>query len=295
VTQQRARTTSLPARASLLVGLALSSALAGCRSSEVVEDQLRSRENDLREAREEVVRTHAYNDALQRELKAIRLSNAAHVPAELAALTYGVKSITLGRQTGGFNGDDQPGDEALQVVVEPLDPDGHAIKAPGTLQVEALEISPEGLKRPLSSWQVSPDELRRGWRSGLLSTGYFVILPWKVYPSVEKLRIIVHLTVEEGRVFEADRDVTVHLVPAAHRKPLPTAVPGESPTIDTPLPMPRRMDGPILEGGRGLFHRSAKAATTEPAALWSKAQAPPTGQAAVAILQPIPRTVSPDR
>jgi hypothetical protein len=288
VTQQRDRTTSLPGSCLLLLGLVLSSALAGCKSCEVVEDQLRSRENDLREAREELLRTHAYNEALQRELKSIRLSNSAHVSPELAALTYGVKSITLGRQTGGYNGDDHPGDEALQVVLEPLDPDGHAIKAPGTVQVEALEVTSEGLKRPLSSWQVSPDELRRTWRSGLLSTGYFIILPWKVYPSVEKLRVVVHLTAEDGRVFEADRDVTVHLVPAAHRKPLPPVVPGDAPALDTPLPMPRKMDGPVLEGAKGLFHRSAKTGTTEPAALWWKVPAAST-EPAVMLLPPVPR------
>src|SRR5256885_3879302 len=39
--------------------------------------------------------------------------------------------------------------------------DGQAIKAPGHLRVTALEISPEGLKAPLSTWEIPPQELRR--------------------------------------------------------------------------------------------------------------------------------------
>src|SRR5207302_8908304 len=135
--------------------------------------------------------------------------------------------------TGGVDEDGCPGDEALEVVVEPRDADGHTIKAPGSVHVEALEISPEGLKVPLSSWDLTPEQVRHTWRSGLLSTGYFIVLPWKNWPSSEKLRVVAQFTLADGRLFEADKDITVRLSPLTRRKTAPLLNPVDGPpTID---------------------------------------------------------------
>ena len=246
----------------MLAAFFLFSLLAGCRSPcEHVESELRCRERELRELREEFDRTAGANDALQRELCELRkgrpplppaaeplpLPKAAPAPAaaapegtptswrdagkpavlEAVTLPATVKDIVLGRGTGGLDEDRLPGDDALQVVVEPRDTDGHAIKVPGCLHVTVLEISPEGTKKPLSSWELSADELRRTWRNGLFSTGYYVTLPWKSCPDMEKLRVVVQFQLSDGRLFEADKDVTVRVPPPSVRKPCPPAPPGE--------------------------------------------------------------------
>src|SRR5258708_13808285 len=94
---------------------------------------------------------------------------AAKPTPEAAAQIYGLKDIALGRGTGGYDDDHQPGDEALQVVLEPRDTDGHTIKAPGTMYVTALEIRPEGTKVPISSWEVPPAKLPKPWKTRFLS------------------------------------------------------------------------------------------------------------------------------
>src|SRR5207248_3096268 len=121
---------------------------------------------------------------------------------------------------------------------EPHDAEDQAVKVPGSLLVTALEITPEGGKRPLSTWEIPPDQLRRSWHSGLLSTGYTLVLPWKTPPATEKLRVVAQFKVPDGRVFEADKDVTIHLPPPGSR-------PGPSPTLP-PEPMPE----PILPAPR---------------------------------------------
>lgn len=202
------------ARAAALFLLLLPLALAGCRHTggrDRIEGELRSRENELRETREELDRAQAINDALERQIHGSCQAHAAKIPPEVCATTAGVKEIALGRQTGGYDDDRCPGDEALQVVLEPRDADNHAIKANGTLRVTALEITPQGIKRPLDSWEVCNNQLRQTWRSGLLSTGYFVILPWKNWPTTEKIRVVAQFVLQDGRVFEADKDVTVRL------------------------------------------------------------------------------------
>jgi len=250
-------------KAATLAAFFLFSLVAGCRSPcEHIESELRSRERELRELREEFERTAGANDAMQRELCELRKTQPplpplppgpeplpppkaapAAVPAaregtptswrdagkpavlETVSVPATVKEIALGRGTGGLDEDRMPGDDALQVVVEPRDTDGHAIKVPGCLHVTVLEISPEGTKKPLSSWELSADELRRTWRNGLFSTGYYVTLPWKACPEMEKLRVVVQFQLSDGRLFEADKDVTVRVPPPSVRKPCPSPAP----------------------------------------------------------------------
>jgi hypothetical protein len=225
--------------------LTLLGAMSGCRSCDRVESELRARENDVLVLRDELDRCGIYNQTLQQEVHALR-GQLGIPPDASPPAAYPVKSIALGRQTGGRSNDTGPGDDTLQVQVEPLDPEGQAIKAPGQLLVLAQEITTEGIKRPLSSWLVPPDQLRQSWRNGLLTTGYVLNLPWKNWPTTEKLRITAQFQLPGGRVFEADRDVMVRLAPTNQR---PAIVPSPSPrpveeAPPTLLPPPRIDPGP---------------------------------------------------
>jgi hypothetical protein len=218
---------------------------AGCKNKDLVEAQLRARDNDLRQIREELDRIEGYNCALQRENNALRGGQPGDkLSPEVAGQTYTLKSIQLGRLTGGLNDDNDPGDEALQVLVEPKDTEGHTIKAPGSLAVTVFEITPEGIKKPLSTWRIPPNQMYRKWRSGLFSTGYYFVLPWKVYPSSDKIRIVAQFALSDGRVFEADKDATIKLVPEKYQKKgVPQSEFEEIPVgpgLDAPLPLPRK-------------------------------------------------------
>lgn len=265
--------------------LGLLSAAAGCRNNDLIEAELRSRENQVHELQDELHRTEAYNLALERELHDVRQNPSLKPSPELASITYTVQQIVLGRQTGGYTSGHGPGDDALQVVLEPRDPDGNDIKAPGALHVAAMEISPEGLKTPLSAWDVPPEQLRRTWRSGLFSTGYYVILPWKTWPSRSKLRVVAQFTLADGRAFEADRDVTIHLPPEDHHKaapvPPPDDVPGP-PLLGPELPAPRKIEtGPAFLPARG------QAVDIESASRWQSGKMG-SMDGAVEILRPLP-------
>lgn len=223
-----------------LLALALALPASGCRNCDLVEAELRAKENDLRDLRCELARCEACNDGLMRELALIRRAGNSAISPELASQTFTLKQITLARGTGGLDDDGVPGDEALQVVVEPRDADGHPIKAPGAIHVEALEITSEGLKVPLSSWDLTPDQVRRTWRAGLFGTGYNLVLNWKTQPTNEKLRVVVRFTLLDGRTFEADKDVTIRL---GKQAPLPKALPmapaAPEPILEKPMPQPK--------------------------------------------------------
>jgi hypothetical protein len=235
-----------------LIGTALLAPVAGCRSCDQVERALRAREIELRETKEELERQQAINHGLQFEINAARC--AAAPPGTVidpATPIYPVRSLALGRQTGGLEGPSGVGDQALQVVVQPLDADNSTIKVPGSLLVQAIEINADGLKRPLSTWEVSPEQLCHTWRDGFLTTGYVLSFPWKVWPSTEKLRVVVQMRLQDGRLFEAERDVTLHLPSPSHRRippPMPPPEPvGTPPVPPEPLPPPQPVDGPTIE------------------------------------------------
>jgi hypothetical protein len=281
----------------MCLGAALPLGLLGCRNTcEKVELELRAREEDVRHLREELESSRFHNQLLHQEMLALR--GAPGPDGHLIAPTapHPIRSIRLGRQTGGRNSDDCPWHDALQVAVEPLDTESQAVKVPGNLFVEAFEVSTEGLKRPLSAWQVPAAELRGRWQNGLFSTGYLVTLPWRTWPTTEKLRIVARFQLLDGRVFEADKDVTLRLPPESLRKTLP--VPGErelpaptmptrppdptptlpAPNVDEPAPKP---PGPTP---------SMPAQSTEGPALSSGSPRPPV---TVELLRPIPMPPEP--
>src|SRR5438874_2427253 len=114
---------------------------SGCRSSakrDVLEIELRTREQLYRDLLQEQQRSEGRITSLQMEIEALR--KGSKITPEQAASVYGLKRIVLGRSTGGVDNDGKPGDEALQVVVEPRDYDDHSIKAPGMMQIATLEI-----------------------------------------------------------------------------------------------------------------------------------------------------------
>jgi hypothetical protein len=268
---------------------------AGCRHSDLVEAELRTRDEEVRRLRGDLARAEADNHALSQELGALRPEGGSRFPPELAAQVYTLKRITLGHLTGGYADDHAGGDRALRVIVEPRDSDNHTIKAPGSVHVEALEISSEGLKTPLSAWDIDPIQVRRAWQGGLFTTGYVFILPWKKWPASDKLRIVAQFHLSDGRAFEADRDVTVRLPGKGMPKIQPAPAPLEGPILppqpfEEPLPLPRK------ETSAG-WQRTADYSTlraswqkpVQPAPVWVPSE-PPDLTHAVRVLKPVRQT-----
>ena len=75
--------------------------LTGCRRSDLVEGELRTRDNQYRDAIAELNRTEAFADGLRRENEALR--SGQNLSPETAALTFGVKKIVLSRATTGVD------------------------------------------------------------------------------------------------------------------------------------------------------------------------------------------------
>ncbi len=193
--------------------------LAGCKSSQkydLIEAELRTRNRELAEARGELDYYRGMSQVYQSQLS--RTIDPRSMPGNVP--TAPIKEIVLGSGTGGADNDSRPGDDALQVVLVPKDTDGSAVKVPGRVVVLAFEIAPNGTKVPIGRWDVAPDNLHKHWRSGLLSTGYFLAMQWDKPPTTDKLRVVVRMTTVDGRVYETDKDVGVRPLPGLRVTPL---------------------------------------------------------------------------
>jgi len=235
----------------LLSSMTLVALCSGCRTSkcEYVEQALRARDCDLRELRDEMEKLECYNKALQQEVRNLRgdVGPFPEGPDKPPLPLLPVRSLTLGR-TGGYDSGTCPGDSALQVTLEPRDCDNHVVKVPGSAKILVLETSSEGTKKPLSEWTISPEQLRAAWRDGLFGKGYTLVLDWKVYPSTTKLRVVAQYQSADGRVFEADKDITVKVVPADKRRLPSTGAPKggkeEDPFLPSVPPDPKTLGDP---------------------------------------------------
>jgi hypothetical protein len=217
----------------LLAGLAG----AGCRNCDAVEAELRIRDQQNLALRAKLREVELNNMLVQREMYEQRTvlppgpgPNSWKLPPEVTGSSSTVQRITLGRLTGGNSSISGAGDDSLQVVVEPRDAADRVLKAPGALQVAALEITSEGVKRPVGSWDLSADQLAAKWRGGLFGSAYDLTLPWQQQPAGPQVRVVVRFTTPEGRTFEAERDVTIR--------------PGPRP--NAPAEKPFEPQGPVL-------------------------------------------------
>lgn len=264
----------------------------GCRSNnryDLIEAELRTRERELADTKA----------ALEQSRNLLRAYETAQRPGPMpgpqpgaggGGAFYPVKQIELARGTGGVDEDGAPGDEGLMVVIAPRDEDGSAIKVPGRALVAAWEISPAGLKTPIGSWEIPADKLRASWKSGLISTGYFVAVPWQNLPSSDRVRVAVRLTTTDGRAFEADRDVSVKVVV------LPRGPGGGNNVLPYPQPAPGGPSVPMMTpppsgGGRQPLFPEMPPPGVPPALPPGTEELPPpmpsTGERGARLLPPV--------
>ncbi|WP_162658350.1 hypothetical protein [Tuwongella immobilis] len=163
------------------------------------------------------------------------------------AMAVPLKEITIARGSGGIDDDRQPGDEGLLVIVSPKDEDGEAVKVIASLVIRVEEITNQGVKLPIGTWDVPVGTLRKTWQNGLFSTGFHVKLGWKTPPRTEKIRVTVQMILPDRRIFEADRELRVVPIDASGKTviqspSIPTASESSGPLLPSSATTPARIN-----------------------------------------------------
>lgn len=80
--------------------------------------------------------------------------------------------IKIGRYTGFFDKDDDGKKEKLIVYIEPVDEQGDALKAAGTVEVQLWDLNKTDGEAMLGQWKVETDELKKVWFKTLVTINY---------------------------------------------------------------------------------------------------------------------------
>ena len=109
----------------------------------------------------------AENEQLTEQIKAL-----SAIPETKRVNPYGLKSIKITRYSNFYDKDDDGKREKLIVYVEPIDREGDAFKAAGTVNVQLWNLNNLNGQALLAQWQVEPDDLRHTWYDTLVSASY---------------------------------------------------------------------------------------------------------------------------
>lgn len=237
--------------------------MSGCSSltrqraeQDLVEADLRSQERHIQELKEQLERKEGAIHGLDLEVERLQQSAIKNQPAGEPQAPGVIKEITLGRLTGGYRSNPKSlYDDSVQFLIEPKDADGHAIKMPGSVHIELFEYAANGVKVPLSAWDISSRELRRSWDQPLFGgPAYRILVPFKALPANERMRVLVRFTTLDGKLFEAEKDFSIRLPGPGAAPMMPMApMPAGGYTVVTPGHMingtlvgPLNNSGPVV-------------------------------------------------
>ena len=181
--------------------------LAGCNSTNE-KTQLLEKVEQLTEENSKLTsrikQSESQNKQLQKQVQVL-----SDLPADVKGENvYTVRQIKIGRFSGFYNKNDSDEKEILIVYVRPIDDEGDAIKASGTVDVELWDLNQPENKALLGHWKVGPQELKHLWSATMLTINYRLtfnisdIVKDFDKPYTVKVKFTDYLS---GRVFEDQR------------------------------------------------------------------------------------------
>ncbi len=187
----------------------------------------------LRDNRDLVRRNEQLEETIGRQNEQIAdLQNLGD--KRLEKLFY-VTHLELGRRSGGVDKDGRSGDDAVVVYLQPVDRDGHVIKAAGEVTVQLYDLANAPAENLIGEYHWSLDELGATWAGGFLGSSQFSLLcPWRTGPPAHD-QITIRATFTDyltGKTFTAQRVVSVHLPGLA-----PTPQTSSAPFAETAAPV----------------------------------------------------------
>jgi len=108
----------------------------------------------------------------ENEQLAEQIKTLSAIPEGKRVNPYGLKSVKITRYSNFYDKDDDGKREKLIVYVEPIDREGDAFKAAGTVNVQLWNLNNLNGQALLAQWQVEPDQLRHTWYDTLVSASY---------------------------------------------------------------------------------------------------------------------------
>ncbi len=173
--------------------------LIGCGSPNKANIEVRKQNADLREKLAAADRARegdrATIESLQKEKGTLPT-----LPKERLDRLVTVHGIELGRATG-------QSDKGLKIYLIPLDEDGDALKAAGTITVDLFDLAAQKENR-IGHWEFPADAVRKAWFNQLMLEGYIFDIPLQTRPNSNSLTVRATFKDElTQRTFTAQREI----------------------------------------------------------------------------------------
>jgi hypothetical protein len=158
-----------------LVGVGLIGLLVtGCGIGSERKDPYEIKAQQIAQEKTELMRalqqTKAENEQLAEQIKALSI-----LPKDQRINPYELKRIKISRFSNFYDKNNDGKREKLIVYVEPIDAEGDAVKAAGTMDVQLWDLNNLNGQAMLGQWHVDPNELRKLWYDTLVSANYRLV------------------------------------------------------------------------------------------------------------------------
>jgi hypothetical protein len=166
-----------------VMGLLVVGVLAGCNGPTTTE-RFRQLDQKVRELTDQVEKLNgdlASKNALITAQQQ-QIATLQRLGAERLEKLYYVTAIKLERLTGGADYDGKPGDDGITVYLQPVDQNGHVIKAAGDIRIELFDLSNPDGRRLIGEYVWDVDHTRELWHGRLMTHHYTAKCPWRTGP-----------------------------------------------------------------------------------------------------------------
>jgi len=86
--------------------------------------------------------------------------------------------LEFARLSGGYDTDGKAGDDGIVLFVQPIDRDGHVIKAAGSLTVTILDPLEPPNRNVVARYNFTPKAARKLWYGRLMTNHFSIRCPW---------------------------------------------------------------------------------------------------------------------
>lgn len=162
-----------------------------------------------------------------------------------------IAQITFNRAlTGGYDADQQPGDDGVRLCIEPRTASGEIIPWQGPLSIVLMDPAMPGESARLARWDLAENEVADHYRRTPDGAGIQLELPWPTgVPQHRQLKLFARYVMADGRKLDASQDIEIvrtagrlrSWTRSAHQARVPTV-----PIADS-VQAPREPAGPVVE------------------------------------------------
>lgn len=171
-------------------------------------------QREAQTAKEQVARLESQLADEQKSVRNLQgqVANIRGMDPDLMGQLIVPVKLELERQSGGYDLDNKPGDDGIVLYVQPVDKDGHVIKASGSLAVTLLDLTRPAAPVVIGSYEFDVPTTRGLWYGRLMTNHFTVRCPWPPSgpPPTDEVTARVEFTdLLSGRVLTAQDRYTI--------------------------------------------------------------------------------------